>query len=163
MLAERGALDMDRAFNLLRQHARRTNRRLADLARDVVEGAPTRDIIGTAPTDRLEVCVHLPGLASPMALSQDEREQFFAESHVAALSVYAGDTRGPLMVPIWYQYTPGGEPWILTAPASRKARLIEANGFFSLMVERSEPTRATSPSTGRSAASSRRPTPSWRR
>jgi nitroimidazol reductase NimA-like FMN-containing flavoprotein (pyridoxamine 5'-phosphate oxidase superfamily) len=75
-----------------------------------------------------------------MALSHDDREQFFAEPRVAALSVSAGDTRGPLVVPIWYQYTPGGEPWILTAPASRKARLIEANGFFSLMVERSEPT-----------------------
>jgi hypothetical protein len=75
-----------------------------------------------------------------MALSQEEREQFLAEPHVAALSVYAGDTRGPLTVPIWYQYTPGGEPWILTGPASRKARLIEANGFFSLMVERVEPT-----------------------
>ncbi|GAB7068286.1 pyridoxamine 5'-phosphate oxidase family protein [Mycobacterium hodleri] len=75
-----------------------------------------------------------------MALSQDERELFLAEPRVAALSAYAGDTRGPLVVPIWYQYTPGGEPWILTAPASRKARLIEANGFFSLMVERSEPT-----------------------
>ena len=49
VLAERGTLDMDRAFNLLRQHARRTNRRLADLARDVVNGAPTRDIIGTPP------------------------------------------------------------------------------------------------------------------
>src|ERR1700755_1129156 len=74
-----------------------------------------------------------------MALSQDEREAFLAEPHIAALSVYAGDTRGPLTVPIWYQYTPGGEPWILTGPASRKARLIEATGFFSLMVERSEP------------------------
>lgn len=47
VLAERGAVDMDRAFNLLRQHARRTNRRLADLAREVVNGAPTREIIGT--------------------------------------------------------------------------------------------------------------------
>lgn len=75
-----------------------------------------------------------------MALSQDEREQFLAEPHIAALSVYAGDTRGPLTVPIWYQYTPGGEPWILTSPSSRKARLIEATGFFSLMVERAEPT-----------------------
>jgi hypothetical protein len=75
-----------------------------------------------------------------MALSQEEREQFLAEPHIAALSVYAGDTRGPLTVPIWYQYTPGGEPWILTAPGSRKARLIEANGFFSLMVEHLEPT-----------------------
>ena len=75
-----------------------------------------------------------------MALSADQREQFLAESHVAALSVYAGDTRGPLVVPIWYQYSPGGEPWILTAPASRKARLIESTGYFSLMVERVEPT-----------------------
>jgi len=49
VLAERGTLDMDSAFNLLRQHARRTNRRLADLARDVVNGAPTRDIIGAPP------------------------------------------------------------------------------------------------------------------
>ncbi len=75
-----------------------------------------------------------------MALSQDEREQFLAESRVAALSVSAGDSRGPLTVPIWYQYTPGGEPWILTAPGSRKARLIEATGYFSLMVEREDPT-----------------------
>ncbi len=47
VLAERGAIDMDRAFNLLRGHARRTNRRLAELARDVVDGADTTDIIGT--------------------------------------------------------------------------------------------------------------------
>ena len=75
-----------------------------------------------------------------MALSQDEREQFLAESRVAALSVNAGDTRGPLTVPIWYQYVPGDEPWILTGSGSRKARLIEATGYFSLMVEREEPT-----------------------
>ncbi|CAN5395927.1 pyridoxamine 5'-phosphate oxidase family protein [soil metagenome] len=75
-----------------------------------------------------------------MALSKEEREQFLAESRVAALSVNAGDNHGPLTVPIWYQYTPGGEPWILTGPASRKARLIEATGFFTLMVERAEPT-----------------------
>ncbi|MCW2514157.1 MAG: Transcriptional regulator [Mycobacterium sp.] len=48
VLAERGAIDMDRAFNLLRAHARRTNRRLAELARDVVGGASTSDILGTA-------------------------------------------------------------------------------------------------------------------
>jgi hypothetical protein len=75
-----------------------------------------------------------------MALSKEEREEFLAQPHIAALSVFAGDTRGPLTVPIWYQYTPGGEPWVLTGPGSRKARLIEANGYFSLMVERVEPT-----------------------
>jgi len=75
-----------------------------------------------------------------MALSKDEREQFLAEPHIAALSVNAGTGRGPLTVPIWYQYAPGGEPWVLTGAGSRKAKLIEAAGCFSLMVERAEPT-----------------------
>ncbi|AMO59607.1 pyridoxamine 5'-phosphate oxidase-like FMN-binding protein [Mycolicibacterium phlei] len=75
-----------------------------------------------------------------MALSKDEREQFLAEPHVAALSVSAGDRRGPLTVPIWYQYQPGGEAWVLTGNGSRKHRLIEAQGEFTLMVQRLEPT-----------------------
>ncbi|MDV3129763.1 pyridoxamine 5'-phosphate oxidase family protein [Mycobacterium sp. 21AC1] len=75
-----------------------------------------------------------------MALSKEEREQFLAEPHIAALSVSAGDDRGPLTVPIWYQYSPGGEPWVQTGAGSRKHRLIEAAGHFSLMAERLEPT-----------------------
>lgn len=75
-----------------------------------------------------------------MALSKQEREQFLAEPHVAALSVGAGDKRGPLTVPIWYQYSPGGEPWVLTGVGSRKHRLIETQGEFTLMVDRVEPT-----------------------
>src|SRR5918911_1972226 len=75
-----------------------------------------------------------------MALSQSEREEFLGQPHIGALSVNAGDSRGPLTVPIWYQYAPGGEPWIITGGGSRKARLIEATGYFSLMAERVEPT-----------------------
>jgi hypothetical protein len=75
-----------------------------------------------------------------MALSTDERESFLAEPHIAALSVVNGPDRGPLTVPIWYQYAPGGEAWVLTGTGSHKARLIEAAGRFTLMVERSEPT-----------------------
>ena len=63
-----------------------------------------------------------------------------AEPHIAALAVSAGQSRGPLTVPIWYQYEPGGEAWVMTAAGSRKARLIEEAGCFSLMVERLEPT-----------------------
>jgi hypothetical protein len=74
-----------------------------------------------------------------MALSKEEREEFLAEPHIAALSVSAGEGRGPLTVPIWYQYAPGGQPWVLTGVGSRKHRLIEAAGHFSLMVERVEP------------------------
>ena len=75
-----------------------------------------------------------------MALSKEEREQFLSEPHIAALSVSAGDERGPLTVPIWYQYTPGGQPWLHTGVGSRKHRLIEAAGEFTLMVDRLEPT-----------------------
>jgi hypothetical protein len=74
-----------------------------------------------------------------MALSREEREQFLAEPHIGALSVNAGDDRGPLTVPIWYQYAPGGEPWVLTGTGSRKHRLIAATGYFSLMAEAVEP------------------------
>ncbi len=70
-----------------------------------------------------------------MALSKEEREQFLAEPHTAALSVSAGDKRGPLTVPIWYQYSPGGEVWFHTTVGSRKAKLIEAAGRVSLMVD----------------------------
>lgn len=77
-----------------------------------------------------------------MALSRTDRELFLAEPHVAALAVSAGPDgdRAPLTVPIWYQYAPGGDIWIMTGRDSRKAELIRAAGRFSLMVDRLEPT-----------------------
>ena len=75
-----------------------------------------------------------------MALTRAQREQFLAEPHIAALAVDAGEGRAPLTVPIWYQYAPGGDLWIMTGDGSRKHRLIEAAGRFSLLVERVEPT-----------------------
>jgi Pyridoxamine 5'-phosphate oxidase len=74
------------------------------------------------------------------SLSEHDRELFLAEPHIAALSVSAGPDRGPWTIPIWYQYAPGGEAWVLTSAGSRKARLIEAAGRFTLMVERTIPT-----------------------
>jgi hypothetical protein len=74
------------------------------------------------------------------SLSEHDRELFLAEPHIAALSVSAGPGRGPWTIPIWYQYAPGGETWVLTSAGSRKARLIEAAGRFTLMVERTIPT-----------------------
>ncbi|WP_040792605.1 pyridoxamine 5'-phosphate oxidase family protein [Nocardia paucivorans] len=75
-----------------------------------------------------------------MPLTIDEREQFLAEPHIAALSVEAGPDRGPLTLPIWYRYTPGGLIWFLTGAESEKLRRIRAAGRVSLMVERLEPT-----------------------
>jgi AmiR/NasT family two-component response regulator len=45
VIAERGGVDMDRAFLLLRNYARRTNQRLADVARAVVEQGDTTEIL----------------------------------------------------------------------------------------------------------------------
>ncbi|MEU9170670.1 pyridoxamine 5'-phosphate oxidase family protein [Streptomyces sp. NPDC048420] len=75
-----------------------------------------------------------------MALTREQREQFLAEPHVAALAVDAEEGRAPLTVPIWYQYAPGGDLWILTGRDSRKHELIRAAGRFSLLAERVEPT-----------------------
>ncbi|MET9604907.1 pyridoxamine 5'-phosphate oxidase family protein [Streptomyces sp. NPDC006512] len=76
-----------------------------------------------------------------MPLSPAEREEFLAEAHIAALAVDAGPEgdRAPLTVPIWYQYSPGGDVWIMTGRDSRKAELIGAAGRFTLMVDRVEP------------------------
>src|ERR1700757_4971311 len=79
------------------------------------------------------------GLMTDNSLSVRDRELFLAEPHIAALSFSAGPDRGPLTLPIWYQYAPGGEPWVLTPADSRKVPLIEAAGRFTLMVERTMP------------------------
>ncbi|WP_448317868.1 pyridoxamine 5'-phosphate oxidase family protein [Streptomyces sp. CO7] len=75
-----------------------------------------------------------------MALTKDEREAFLSEPLTATLGVAAGPGRGPLLVPLWYGYEPGGLPWILTGRDSRKAALIAETGRFSLLVQRLTPT-----------------------
>ncbi|MGW7515252.1 pyridoxamine 5'-phosphate oxidase family protein [Streptomyces sp. NPDC054796] len=76
-----------------------------------------------------------------MALSREEREHFLAEPHIGALSVAREEAnRAPLTVPIWYQYAPGGELWIMTGRDSVKARLIGSAGRFTIMADRLEPT-----------------------
>mgnify|MGYP001816163650 CR=1 FL=1 len=70
-------------------------------------------------------------------LSLQERELFLSKPHVGVLGV-EDPGRGPLTVPIWYQYEPGGDVVILTGPTSRKARLIEAAGRFSICAQQEE-------------------------
>jgi hypothetical protein len=45
VIAERGSVDMDQAFTMLRNHARRTHQRLSDVAHAVVEHTDTSAII----------------------------------------------------------------------------------------------------------------------
>src|ERR671934_1894495 len=69
-----------------------------------------------------------------LTMTKEEREAFLADVHVAIISV-AEDGHGPLVVPIWYSYEPGGEVRIVTGPASRKGKLLERAGRFSLCVQ----------------------------
>ncbi|EFG74734.1 PPOX class probable F420-dependent enzyme [Mycobacterium parascrofulaceum ATCC BAA-614] len=73
------------------------------------------------------------------AFTESERQEFLAGMHVAVLSVDAADGRPPASVPIWYDYTPGGNIRIMTGASSRKARLIERTGRVTLVVQREEP------------------------
>jgi nitroimidazol reductase NimA-like FMN-containing flavoprotein (pyridoxamine 5'-phosphate oxidase superfamily) len=50
------------------------------------------------------------------AMTKEEREAFLADVHVGVISV-AEDGHGPLTVPVWYSYEPGGEVRIITARA----------------------------------------------
>ncbi|MCV7443864.1 pyridoxamine 5'-phosphate oxidase family protein [Mycobacterium paraense] len=72
------------------------------------------------------------------SFSEAERQEFLAAKHVAVLSV-AADGRPPASVPIWYDYTPGGNIRIMTGSSTRKAKLIERAGAVTLVVQREEP------------------------
>jgi len=67
-------------------------------------------------------------------MTNTERERFLAEVRVGMISI-AEDGRGPLTVPIWYGYTPGGELYVWMEKASRKAFLLQRAGRFSLCVQ----------------------------
>lgn len=60
-----------------------------------------------------------------LAMSRAEREAFLAGVHVGLLSL-AEPGRGPLCVPIWYAYEPGGALRVVTGRDSRKGRLLAA-------------------------------------
>jgi nitroimidazol reductase NimA-like FMN-containing flavoprotein (pyridoxamine 5'-phosphate oxidase superfamily) len=69
-----------------------------------------------------------------LVMSRAEREAFLAATHVGIVSI-ADDGRGPLAVPVWYSYAPGGEVRFATGPTSRKRKLLEHTGRASLCVQ----------------------------
>ena len=71
------------------------------------------------------------------AFTETERQEFLAAKHVAVLSV-AAVGRPPASVPIWYDYTPGGNIRINTGSSSRKARLIQQAGAVTLVAQRED-------------------------
>ena len=76
---------------------------------------------------------------SPLSMSRAEREEFLAGLHVGVLSVASDDGGGPLTVPVWYTYQPGGTVNVSTGRSTRKARAIESAGRFSLCAQDERP------------------------
>jgi hypothetical protein len=70
----------------------------------------------------------------PFVMTKQEREEFLAEVHVGVLAV-ARDGAGPLAVPVWYRYEPGGDVQIWMERRSRKYRAIEQTGRLSLVAQ----------------------------
>ena len=70
-------------------------------------------------------------------MSVPEREAFLGEPHVAVLAL-SDKGRGPLAVPIWYIYEPGGVLWFLTPKDSRKGALLKEGKRISLCVQSEE-------------------------
>jgi nitroimidazol reductase NimA-like FMN-containing flavoprotein (pyridoxamine 5'-phosphate oxidase superfamily) len=69
-----------------------------------------------------------------LTMTTAEREEFLAGLHVAVLSV-DDPGRGPLGIPVWYSYAPGGTVNVITGGHSIKAQLLRAAGRFSLCVQ----------------------------
>jgi len=68
------------------------------------------------------------------SMNETERQAFLAEMHVGVMGIADGK-RGPLAVPVWYSYEPGGDVVVLTSPDSRKAKLVDAAGRFSMCAQ----------------------------
>lgn len=73
-----------------------------------------------------------------ISMTRSEREAFLAEAHVGVLSVQQ-DGRGPLTVPVWYTYEPGGTVSVITGEESKKGVLIAACGRLSLCAQDETP------------------------
>ena len=71
-------------------------------------------------------------------MTQPEKERFLADLHVGVLAIPNG-SRGPLTVPVWYDYKPGGELWFLTGPTSRKGKLLKQGVRISLCAQTEAP------------------------
>ena len=69
-----------------------------------------------------------------LAMSTDQREAFLADLHVGIVSIPRKE-KGPLTVPIWDDYEPGGVVWMITGNSSIKGKLLKNASCISLCVQ----------------------------
>jgi nitroimidazol reductase NimA-like FMN-containing flavoprotein (pyridoxamine 5'-phosphate oxidase superfamily) len=73
-----------------------------------------------------------------LTMTRPEREAFLAGVHVGIISIVE-EGRGPLTVPVWYAYEPGGELRVVTGRNSRKGRLLAHAGRLSICAQTETP------------------------
>jgi len=73
-----------------------------------------------------------------LSMTRADREAFLADTHVGVVSI-AETGRGPLTVPVWYRYTPGGTLRFVTAASSRKATLLRSQSGIGFCVQSETP------------------------
>jgi nitroimidazol reductase NimA-like FMN-containing flavoprotein (pyridoxamine 5'-phosphate oxidase superfamily) len=73
-----------------------------------------------------------------LVMSRAEREAFLAATRVGIIAV-TDPPHGPLAVPVWYRYEPGGVARFVTGARSRKAALIRQAGRIGLCVQSETP------------------------
>ena len=71
---------------------------------------------------------------SQLDMTEAEREAFLADVHVGVLSIARRD-KGPLALPVWYLYEPGGEVLVSMDGSSLKARLLGNTGRATLTAQ----------------------------
>ncbi|HAT28266.1 MAG TPA: pyridoxamine 5'-phosphate oxidase [Gammaproteobacteria bacterium] len=69
-----------------------------------------------------------------LTMSSSERERFLSGLHVGIISIPRA-SKGPLTVPIWYDYQPGGEVWVITDTDSIKGKLLTKASRISLCAQ----------------------------
>jgi hypothetical protein len=69
-----------------------------------------------------------------LQMTREERETFLGGLHVGVISI-AQPGRAPLAVPIWYDYDAAIGVWVITSPDSRKGKLLEAAGRYSICAQ----------------------------
>ena len=75
---------------------------------------------------------------SATTMNIEEREAFLNRPLIAVISI-PEPGRGPLTVPVWYHYEPGGDLCIWTGSISRKARLLKGAARISVCVQDPRP------------------------
>ncbi len=69
-----------------------------------------------------------------LAMTKEAREGFLAATRIGIVSIEEAG-RGPLTVPVWYHYQPGGEVRFATGRSSRKAALLATASRISVCVQ----------------------------